>query len=81
MPLEERPIKITKGIKNEIQPIHYQSSRLNAGYGWKAPWSHLQNRSQIFDVLHDEYQKEIREESPDWQGRVESTASLVDSCI
>lgn len=55
--------------------------QLNAGYGWKAPWSHLKNRSQIFDILHDEYRKEINEGSPDWQGRVQSTALLVDSSI
>jgi hypothetical protein len=53
--------------------------QLNASYGWKAPWSHLGNRRSIFDTLYVEYQKEMQEDSQDWQGRVESTALQCDS--
>jgi hypothetical protein len=54
-------------------------TQLHEGYGWAAPWRHLEDRLALLDIINDEYQKESREDAPDWQGRVESTALKVNT--
>lgn len=50
--------------------------QLHVGYGWAAPWSHMEHRLGVLDIMHNEYQKEIGEgdELEEWTARIESTA-------
>lgn len=48
--------------------------QLHVGYGWAAPWKHIEHNLGVLDIMHREYQKEIGEDVLEWKARIESTA-------
>lgn len=54
-------------------------TQLHEGYGWAAPWSHMEQNMGALDIMEVEYQKEVREDIHDWTSRVESTALKVNT--